>query len=140
MSVIDQAAEVAHAVAAILGARPVFKAGDRVRVRANLECGYCFDQRYPSCNDVALANDGRIGRVYEVEAPGSHPCTTMRCDREPDQGADRHAHNIWVKFETRMPHDQEEGDTYSYPFDTHFAPPELELIATAEVATPGDTP
>jgi len=39
---------------------PVFRVGDRVRVRLSSECGYCTE-------DVEYGLDGATGRIFDVE-------------------------------------------------------------------------
>lgn len=104
-----------------------FRVGDRVRVRANLECTYCFDPRYKVCYERALADDGRTGTVYSV----GHNAGASCCMYEDEPDPAHIAHHVWVKWDERRSHDEPEarvGD-WVIPFDAHFAPSELEPLS-----------
>jgi hypothetical protein len=95
--------------------------GERVRIRVSAECPYCVDIRYPASMAEALANDGRAATVVEI----GH---TSKCCAPLDQRDPVHlAHEFWVKWEERLPHDDPPirlGD-WECPFDQHFALTEL---------------
>ena len=93
--------------------------GQRVRVRASLECVYCFDPRFPGCYERALADDGRTATVYDL----GHAECPCRFDDDPDPA--HAAHDVWVKWDERRPHDE---PVWAAPFDAHFAAIELEPL------------
>lgn len=96
----------------------VFKTGDRVRVRVNLECRYCLDPRFPKCYERALADDGRTATVYDV----GHDECSCRFDDEP-AGPEHMGHTVWVTWGERR--DYDDPVLEGVGFDAHFAPGEL---------------
>ncbi len=98
---------------------PVFKPGDRVMVRINMECKYCLDPDYKADYERALADDGRIGIVYSV----GHADCPCRYDSEPADN-DHMGHTIWIGWDERRSYD-DVPIPLVVGLDSHFAPSEL---------------